>query len=57
MPIDESRTFLPVNIAVLTVSDTRTVRVNLVGKFGSVCQHNRTVGQHLCEPAHHRELA
>ena len=24
MPIDESRTFLPVNIAVLTVSDTRT---------------------------------
>ena len=23
MPIDESRTFLPVNIAVLTVSDTR----------------------------------
>ncbi|MGF7170892.1 molybdenum cofactor biosynthesis protein B [Sphingobium xanthum] len=25
MPIDESRTFLPVNIAVLTVSDTRTL--------------------------------
>lgn len=24
MPIDESRTFLPINIAVLTVSDTRT---------------------------------
>jgi len=25
MPIDESRTFIPVNIAVLTVSDTRTM--------------------------------
>ena len=25
MPIDESRTFLPVNIAVLTVSDTRSL--------------------------------
>ena len=25
MPIDESRTFLPVSIAVLTVSDTRTL--------------------------------
>jgi molybdenum cofactor biosynthesis protein B len=25
VPIDESRTFLPINIAVLTVSDTRTV--------------------------------
>ena len=25
MPIDESRAFLPVNIAVLTVSDTRTL--------------------------------
>ncbi|PZU67069.1 MAG: molybdenum cofactor biosynthesis protein, partial [Sphingobium sp.] len=25
MPIDEGRTFLPVRIAVLTVSDTRTL--------------------------------
>lgn len=32
MPLDQSRPFLPVNIAVLTVSDTRTLATDTSGK-------------------------
>ena len=34
MAIDESRTFKPINIAVLTVSDTRTVETD---RSGAAC--------------------
>ena len=44
MPIDESRTFVPVNIAVLTVSDTRTAADDRSGD---------TLVQRLTDAGHH----
>ncbi len=45
MPIDESRKFLPVNIAVLTVSDTRTLAED---KSGQTLQDRITAAGHHC---------
>ena len=45
MPIDESRKFLPVNIAVLTVSDTRTMADD---KSGQTLQDRITASGHHC---------
>ncbi len=45
MPIDESRKFLPVNIAVLTVSDTRSMAED---KSGQTLQDRITASGHAC---------
>jgi len=45
MPIDESRTFLPVNIAVLTVSDTRDLASD---KSGQTLQDRIVAAGHRC---------
>jgi molybdopterin adenylyltransferase len=45
MPIDESRTFLPVNIAVLTVSDTRDLASD---RSGETLQQRIEAAGHRC---------
>jgi molybdenum cofactor biosynthesis protein B len=45
MPIDESRAFLPVNIAVLTVSDTRDLASD---KSGALLQERIEAAGHRC---------
>jgi len=45
MPIDESRAFLPVNIAVLTVSDTRDLASD---KSGALLQERIEAAGHHC---------
>jgi molybdenum cofactor biosynthesis protein B len=45
MPIDESRAFLPVNIAVLTVSDTRDLASDRSGE--TLVERLTTAGHHL----------
>jgi molybdenum cofactor biosynthesis protein B len=45
MPIDESRTFLPVNIAVLTVSDTRDLGTD---RSGDTLQQRIEAAGHRC---------
>ena len=47
MPIDESRTFLPVRIAVLTVSDTRTLDDDRSGD--TLVQRLTTAGHELAD--------
>ena len=43
MPIDESRSFLPVNIAVLTVSDTRDLASDRSGdRSGPIASASRS---------------
>jgi molybdopterin adenylyltransferase len=45
LPIDESLTFIPVNIAVLTVSDTRTPETDVSGR--TLVERIEAAGHHL----------
>ncbi len=47
MPIDESRPFHPLRIAVMTVSDTRTEETDTSGAL--LCDRLREAGHHLAE--------
>lgn len=47
MPIDETKTFIPINIAVLTVSDTRTAANDTSGDL--LTQRLTDAGHHLAE--------
>ncbi|WP_372624384.1 molybdenum cofactor biosynthesis protein B [Falsiroseomonas sp.] len=52
MPIDESRTFLPVNIAVLTVSDTRDLASDRSGETLAariVASGHRLAAREICK--------
>ncbi|WP_043833173.1 molybdenum cofactor biosynthesis protein B [Muricoccus aerilatus] len=55
MPIDESRTFLPVNIAVLTVSDTRDLASDRSGD--TLAARIETAGHRLADRAIARDEA
>ncbi|MFC0389683.1 molybdenum cofactor biosynthesis protein B [Muricoccus vinaceus] len=55
MPIDESRTFLPVNIAVLTVSDTRDLASDRSGE--TLAARIQAAGHRLAERAIARDEA
>ena len=55
MPIDESRTFLPVNIAVLTVSDTRDLASDRSGD--TLAARIEAAGHRLAERAIERDEA
>lgn len=55
MPIDETRTFLPVNIAILTVSDTRDLSSDRSGD--TLAARIETAGHRLAERAILRDEA
>jgi molybdenum cofactor biosynthesis protein B len=55
MPIDETRTFLPVNIAVLTVSDTRDLASDRSGD--TLAARIEAAGHHLVARAIERDEA
>ena len=49
MPVDPGRTFKPINIAVLTVSDTRTLEDDTSGAI--LCQRVTDAGHNLAARA------
>ena len=53
MAVDPARAFRPINIAVLTVSDTRTLATDTSGAI--LCERIKAAGHHLSEHAVERD--